>query len=81
MEKSKKKEREIIRINRQLAYQNTIIINLLKEHNPTTTWISKKKAADIYGVSLKTIYNWDKSGQLNSKIINGKKYYDISILM
>ncbi len=40
-------------------------------------WVSRKKAAELYDVSVRTLLNWKNEGLIEAKEINGKVYYSI----
>jgi hypothetical protein len=66
-----------VQIRFLLKKQNMVLESIAKNQTNQTYWVCKKKAAQLYGVSLKTIYNWSVSGGLKTKEFNGKTYYSI----
>lgn len=60
---------------------NSVLNELLVQQPVQIYWVSRKKAAELYDVSTRTILNWKKEGLLQSKEINGKQYYSIIPLL
>ena len=73
-----KNSKEILK---HLSAVETILNKLLSQQPIHIHWVSRKKAAELYDVSQRTIYNWQHDGQIKFKEINGKDYYSVVPLL
>tara|TARA_B110000285_G_scaffold24400_1_gene23492 strand:- start:2594 stop:2851 length:258 start_codon:yes stop_codon:yes gene_type:complete len=79
-----KSRKEIIKyetLKHFIKQNSTAIKKVLEKDTLKTIWVSKKKAAQLYDVSERTIDNWRKDGKIRSKLFNDKPYCSISPLL
>ena len=69
-----KKLAEFIRLLRGLE---NAFHSISKNQPIQVHWVSRRKASEIYDVSLRQILNWKQQGLIEYKEINGKVYYSI----
>lgn len=77
-----RKESTVIKaIEVQLRSQSLVLENLKKNQPIQIMWVSKKKAAELYGVGERTIYNWATDGMIQTKKICDRTYYSVAPLV
>jgi hypothetical protein len=84
MEENQKPKRENKRVEQMWIEMRAFVyqLNQLIEEKPyQIIWVSKKKAAELYGVSTRTIHNWAEKGDLQIKTIGTKTFYCILPLL
>ena len=65
------------RLIRSISTMNSLLNKLTSNRPELVYWVCKKKAAELYGVSTRTIYTWKKENKIQWKKINDKVYYSI----
>ena len=76
-----KTSKQLQRLEVTVREQGSLIEQLIRLNPVQVKWVPAKRAAELYGVSSRTLYNWRVHGLVEHKTINGQLFYSINPLM